>query len=107
MAISLLDVAPDALQALNAANRSFTTTYPGPSAQRQPVHTAYGGAQLFHADIAQRFGRGGLQTLSAYGSDPRECARGVGSISDAAPTNPDELRVRCERDPELLRSEQP
>ncbi|HEU4581354.1 MAG TPA: phosphoenolpyruvate kinase [Polyangiaceae bacterium] len=107
MGTSLLDVAPDALLALDAANRSFVATYPGPSARRQPVHTVYGGAQLFRADIAQRLGRGALQTLATYGSDPLEFARGVGIISAAGPTDTGELRARFEREPEALRAEQP
>ncbi|HEX7798333.1 MAG TPA: hypothetical protein VF456_28415, partial [Vicinamibacterales bacterium] len=41
---------------LTRANRSVNERYPGDSATRQPVHTVYGGAHLFTADIAQKLG---------------------------------------------------
>ena len=123
---SLLDDAPEALQALASANRAFSAMFPGPSAQRQPVHTVYGGAQLFRWDTTARLGRSALQTLSTYGADPIEFARGVGLIAPPAAGAPAQASVaqesaaqasaaqesaalgaRFQRDPEALRREQP
>ena len=106
---SLLDSAPEVLQGLAAANRAFAATYPGPTANRQPVHTVYGGAQLYRWDMTARLGRTALQTLQTYGSDPIEFARGVGLIGAAASAALDSaaLHSRFERDPEALRREQP
>ena len=35
---------------LQPVNAELTRRYPGESGDRQPVHTVYGGAQLFAAD---------------------------------------------------------
>jgi citrate lyase beta subunit len=106
---SLLDTAPEVLQALAAANRAFTATYPGPSAQRQPVHTMYGGAQLYRWDTTARLGRTALSVLATYGSDPIEFARGLGLIGASAPAALDSsvAQTRFERDPAALRREHP
>jgi citrate lyase beta subunit len=37
--------------------------------QRQPVHTVYGGAHLFSADLAQKLGRLALEALNEYAPD--------------------------------------
>ena len=42
----------DAERALRQANLEFVRRHPGDPAGRQPVHTVYGGAQLFGADAA-------------------------------------------------------
>ena len=44
------------LSRLREANLDFAKRYPGESSRRQPVHTVYGGAHLFRADTARRFG---------------------------------------------------
>ena len=54
--MSLLDDAKVHLDALGAANRAFMQVYPGDRAARQPVHTVYGGAQLFKAETTSRLG---------------------------------------------------
>lgn len=38
---------------------------------RQPVHTVFGGAQLFRADVAGRFQQRALESLSGYAPDAR------------------------------------
>lgn len=50
-------------QDLKIANTAFNMLYPGEIIQRQPVHTVYGGANLFKADSTQRMGRNALQSL--------------------------------------------
>jgi citrate lyase beta subunit len=63
---------------LSAANRQFAADYPGESADRQPVHTVYGGAHLFKADLAARLGAAALQTLEEYAPRPAAFARALG-----------------------------
>jgi citrate lyase beta subunit len=61
-------------RALAEANRAVAEHYPGASATRQPVHTVYGGAHLFSADVAQRFGALALKALDEYAPDPAALA---------------------------------
>lgn len=108
--MSLLDEAREPLQTLAGANRAFNALYPGPSAERQPVHTVYGGAQLYRWDITRKLGRAALHALDTYGADPLEFARGVGLIGpDTAAAFPgaETLRARYEREPAALRKEHP
>ena len=51
---------------LSTANLAFQKLYPGDSGQRQPVHTVYGGANLFSSDIAEKMGKAALTHLSLY-----------------------------------------
>jgi hypothetical protein len=51
------------LSTLRTANGAFLKTYPGESEVRQPVHTVYGGAQIFKADTAQKLGATALRAL--------------------------------------------
>ena len=41
---------------LAEANHAHMRRYPGETGKRQPVHTVYGGAQLFKADSAVKLG---------------------------------------------------
>ena len=51
------------LDELGVANKLFQQVYPGDRADRQPVHTVYGGADLFSSDSAEKMGRTALKTL--------------------------------------------
>lgn len=54
------------LNQLRTANLKFQQTYPGDKPDRQPVHTVYGGANLFKADTCVRMGEIALKNLQAY-----------------------------------------
>ena len=56
-------------QRLTAANRATMARYPGDSLEPQPVHTVYGGAHLFTADIAPKMGAAALKALHDYSPD--------------------------------------
>ena len=60
----------EAIARLREANMNFARTFPGESGQRQPVHTVYGGAQLFKADTTKRLGTLALRALAEYAPDP-------------------------------------
>lgn len=51
------------LDELGIANKAFQQIYPGDRADRQPVHTVYGGADLFTAESAEKMGKAALKTL--------------------------------------------
>jgi citrate lyase beta subunit len=54
------------LDQLQKANLKFQQTYPGDKPDRQPVHTVYGGANLFKADTCMRMGEIALKNLQTY-----------------------------------------
>ncbi len=51
------------LNELGVANKAFQKIYPGDKPDRQPVHTVYGGADLFTSDSAEKMGHAALKTL--------------------------------------------
>lgn len=52
-------------------------------AERQPVHTVYGGAHLFRADTAPRLGARALDALERYAPDAPTLAQALGTASHA------------------------
>lgn len=54
------------LDSLKAANSKFHQIYPGDKPDRQPVHTVYGGANLFKADTCIKMGEIALKNLHTY-----------------------------------------
>ncbi|MBC7885496.1 MAG: phosphoenolpyruvate kinase [Saprospiraceae bacterium] len=54
---------------LNTANTAFQNIYPGDRSDRQPVHTLYGGANLFKYDSAPALGRRSLEIFETYAPD--------------------------------------
>ena len=64
--------------ALDRADSGFRQAHPGDSTGRQPVHTVYGGAQSFKADIVSRLGASAIETLERYAPDPFTFATAIG-----------------------------
>ena len=54
------------LGVLKIANLKFQQTYPGDKPDRQPVHTVYGGANLFKSDTCVKMGEIALKNLQTY-----------------------------------------
>jgi len=54
------------LNELKAANLRFQKIYPGDKPDRQPVHTVYGGANLFKSDTCVKMGEIALNSLLTY-----------------------------------------
>jgi citrate lyase beta subunit len=94
--MSLLTEAAPALQTLSDANRKLAATYPGDRPTRQPVHTVYGGAQLYKAETTKRLGELALASLRTFASTPRELARGVGLTATADGWLEDTVYARVE-----------
>lgn len=66
------------LDELRQANLAFQKVYPGDRPDRQPVHTVYGGANLFRYDSARRMGEIALRSLRTYAPDFAVLARVLG-----------------------------
>jgi citrate lyase beta subunit len=80
------------LNDLKKANLAFQKIYPGDRSDRQPVHTVYGGANLFKSDSTQRIGKVALKNFQTYAPDFVELAK-VLSITghQSLPTNKEEI----------------
>jgi len=76
--MNLLTEAAPALDALAAANRKLTATYPGERSARQPIHTVYGGAHLYKAETTRRLGELALASFETFAPTPKDLAEGVG-----------------------------
>ncbi len=68
----------DASAALLEANRAFARAHAGETSGRQPVHTVYGGAQLFSPDAIPKLGRVARASLERYAPDPPALGRALG-----------------------------
>jgi hypothetical protein len=84
---------------LRGANLEFARSYPGESGHRQPVHTVYGGAHLFKADIASRLGSLALRALEEYAPTPGDLASAMGLREDLAATIHARVAERLRREP--------
>ncbi len=63
---------------LDAANHTFAKAYPGESERRQPVHTVYGGANLFKADLAKKMAGLALRHMAENAPDVESFASAFG-----------------------------
>jgi hypothetical protein len=103
--------ARSALDALAAANRAQSKRYPGDRPDRQPVHTVYGGAQLFRADTCKRLGENALTSLARTAPDAFALAKaleldGHQSLPRAAAERK-ALLAKFAKDPDGLRAKKP
>lgn len=71
------------MSSLADANASFAKRYPGVRLARQPVHTVYGGANLYGPDAAGKLGRLARAHFDLYAPDPGALAAPLG-INDAS-----------------------
>ena len=68
--------------------------YPGEPSNRQPVHTVYGGAQLFRAGTARHLGDLALRQLDVYAPDATTFGDAVGLTADESLRQTIYARVR-------------
>jgi hypothetical protein len=66
---------------------------------RQPVHTVYGGAQLFRSDVARRLGATALRSLDEYAPDAASFAGALGLAPALADAVYARVRDKLEREP--------
>ncbi len=79
--------------ALREANLTFAAAHPGEGPGRQPVHTVYGGAQLFSSDSVPKLGAIALRSLDQYAPDAATLGKALG-IEKHAVLHTIEERVR-------------
>jgi citrate lyase beta subunit len=73
--------------------------FPGESGARQPVHTVYGGAQLFKSDTTVKLGTIALRALQEHGGTPAELARAIGIGEELAETIYARVLAKLKREP--------
>jgi citrate lyase beta subunit len=83
----------EATAALSEANLTFAKAHPGEGPGRQPVHTVYGGAQLFASDTVPKLGAIAMRAMNAYASTP-EILGGALGLSDHSALSAIDARVR-------------
>ena len=74
------------LAPLRRVNEGVARDFPGESADRQPVHTVYGGAHLFKADSPSKLGAVALTALDEYAPDAKTLATALGLAPDVDAT---------------------
>jgi len=90
----------EAVTALREANLRFAEAHPGEGPGRQPVHTVYGGAQLFASDSVPKLGSIALRAMDQYAANASTLGKAL-SISDhpALSTINDRVREKLKREP--------
>ncbi len=84
---------------LREANLAFANRYPGESGRRQPVHTVYGGAQLFRSDSVGKIGTVARRALEEYAPEPGVFARALGLADGFAETLHARVAEKLAREP--------
>jgi citrate lyase beta subunit len=92
------DAAASIASRLQKANAEIARRYPGDSARRQPVHTVYGGAQVFKSDSAPKLGALALRALENFAPDAETFARALGMPERLAPVVMARVREKLERE---------
>ena len=68
--------------ALETANNNFTTHYPGDNEQQQPIHTLYGGAQLYKAGTTKKIGELSEKAFIQYAPNSQTLAQALNLPGD-------------------------
>ncbi len=67
---------------LAQANQKFMDHYPGDGEEQQPVHTLYGGAQLYKRGATKKVGELALKALQQYAPDATSFAKAINLPGD-------------------------
>jgi citrate lyase beta subunit len=84
---------------LTHANLEFSRLYPGDNGSRQPVHTVYGGAHLFQADLCRKMGAIAERTLAEFAPDAATLALAIGIPNHLADTVYARVLEKLKREP--------
>ena len=84
---------------LTRANLEFSRHYPGDSGRRQPVHTVYGGAHLFQADLCRKMGAIAERALTEFAPDAATLALAIGIPNHLADTVYERVIEKLRREP--------
>jgi citrate lyase beta subunit len=77
---------PTLPDSLTTANRQFSHRYPGDNGRRQPIHTVYGGANLFKADLCRKMGAIAERAIAEFAPDAATLALAIGIPNHLAET---------------------
>jgi citrate lyase beta subunit len=89
----------DLTRRLRDVSRALAQSFPGEAPRRQPVHTVYGGAQLFRRDSAAKLGALARRSLDEHGGSASAFAAAVGFDAGLADTLYRRVREKLEREP--------
>ena len=90
---------PTSLTRAADAYSAWALMHPGDPQTRQPVHTVYGGADLFRGDTARRLGDLALRSLETYAADPATLASAIGLDAEIAETVLARVVAKLEAEP--------
>jgi citrate lyase beta subunit len=93
------DALREVMAPLQRANAAFAARHPGDAGGRQPVHTVYGGAQLFRADVSSRMGAVALRSLDQFAPDAATLAAALGLPARLADAIYVRVREKLAREP--------
>ncbi|MCA9582634.1 MAG: phosphoenolpyruvate kinase, partial [Myxococcales bacterium] len=99
MESTLYEDSQDILSELRTENARFAATYPGDRPDRQPIHTVYGGAQLYKAETTRKLGEIALRILGEYGEDARTFGKALGIRKDLRERVYERVLRKLEREP--------
>src|SRR5260221_12300263 len=71
---------------LKSSHEAIARHYPGEAGTRQPVHTVYGGAQLFKSDTTRKLGDPALKAMAPYAPPATVLAQAIGNDPAIAAT---------------------
>jgi citrate lyase beta subunit len=77
----------------------FNKRFPGNAGERQPIHTVYGGAQLFKHDTTRKLGEKALQVALEHGGDAFTFSRAIGLPDQHAETVWQRVLEKLRREP--------
>src|SRR5437868_10861425 len=89
----------DAAAPLEASLERFAKRFPGESGARQPVHTVYGGAQLFKSDTTPKLGALAVRALEQNAPDALTLAGAIGLDARLAETVYTRVVEKLRREP--------
>ena len=93
------DALREVMAPLERANAAFAARHPGDAGGRQPVHTVYGGAQLFRAEVSSRMGAVALRSLDQFAPDAATLGTALGLPARLADAIYARVREKLAREP--------
>lgn len=94
-----LDALSSIQEPLAQANATHAVAFPGDPTARQPLHTVYGGAQLFSKELPAKLGGAALRHLAAYAPDAASLADALGMDAALAEQVYPRVLEKLEREP--------
>jgi citrate lyase beta subunit len=84
---------------LRQASARIASEFPGEGPQRQPVHTVYGGAQLFSSNTVEKLGELAREFASRWAAEPDDLVSVLGLDPDVASRVHGAVIAKLDREP--------